>query len=87
MNEWLILILAVLFMLVIGVGAIAYTALDRADRALGMDVNENHDSEIWRDLLFQQFIKWIKRRAKETPWVYKFWDESQPRLKNLIKKR
>ena len=52
-------------MLLVVIGAIAYTALRRADKVMGMDVNEDYDSEIWRHLLFEKCQIWLRERERE----------------------
>lgn len=87
MNQWLIFLIAVTWLVIIFIGAIAFAALRRADDVKGLDLREDFDAEIWRHLLFEHFVDWIERRAEETPWLYKFWDKTQAKLKKRILKK
>ena len=65
MSEWLLFTLGLIVMILVAIGIIAYTALRRADRALGVNISEDFDSEIWRHLLFEKCQTWLRERERE----------------------
>lgn len=66
-DQSVLLVILIAVAVIIGIGAIAITALRRADKALGMDINDDTDSKLWRSLLLDELIKIMQLRAK-TIW-------------------
>jgi len=65
MNEWLLFTMGLMVVILVCISVLAHTALRRADKVMGMDVNEDYDSEIWRSLLFEKCQIWIRDRERE----------------------
>lgn len=61
-DQSVLLVILIAVAVIIGIGAIAITALRRADKALGMDVNNDFDSQLWRSLLLDELIKIMRIR-------------------------
>lgn len=77
--SWSLFGLLCTWLVIIFIGAIAYVALRRADKALGMDINDDYDSKLWRSLLLDELLRILEYRARlkngdleitESEWHY-----------------
>lgn len=63
-EQSFLLVILICAAVVIGIGVIAFTALRRADKALGMDTNDDVDSQLWRVLLLDELLKILRARLE-----------------------